>query len=182
MPLPPDLDVNQLLTHIRDVPDFPKPGIVFKDISPLCGDAEAFRAFVDQIVDEYRDRRLDALVAVDARGFLFAGAAAYQLGLGVVLVRKQGKLPADTIAAEYDLEYGSAVLEMHADALKPGQRVVIVDDLLATGGTVAATIDLCRRQGAEVVGCAFLMELGFLNGREKLGGVPVFAPIQVDGK
>lgn len=179
MHLPPELDLNLLTSHIRDVPDFPKPGIVFKDISPLCASPKAFAHFIDLLASHYRPLKPDVIVAVDARGFLFGGALACQLHTGVVLVRKQGKLPSDAIAARYDLEYGSATLEMHKDALRAGQRVVIVDDLLATGGTVAATIDLCSQLGAEVAGCGFLIELAFLKGRKKLGGIPVFAPIQV---
>ncbi|MDA3872740.1 MAG: adenine phosphoribosyltransferase [Kiritimatiellae bacterium] len=182
MHLPPDADLDLLTSHIRDVPDFPKPGIVFKDISPLCADPKAFAHFIDLLAAHYRSLKPDVIVAVDARGFLFGGALAYQLGTGVALVRKQGKLPSDAIAARYDLEYGSATLEMHKDAVHPGQRVVIVDDLLATGGTVAATIALCRQLGAEILGCAFLIELAFLKGRDKLDDIPVFAPIQVTGE
>ncbi|MEX2606868.1 MAG: adenine phosphoribosyltransferase [Kiritimatiellia bacterium] len=181
MPLPPDPDLDLLTSHIRDVPDFPKPGIVFKDISPLCASPKAFAHFIDLLTSHGRPLKPDVIVAVDARGFLFGGALAYQLGTGVALVRKQGKLPSDAIAASYALEYGSATLEMHRDAIHPGQRVVIVDDLLATGGTVAATIELCQQLGAEIVGCAFLIELAFLKGRDKLDSVPVFAPIQVTG-
>jgi adenine phosphoribosyltransferase len=181
MHLPPDTDLNLLTSHIRDVPNFPKPGIVFKDISPLCANPKAFRHFVDLLAHHYRPLNPDLIVAVDARGFLFGGALACQLGIGVALVRKQGKLPSKAISATYDLEYGSATLEMHKDAVHRGQRVVIVDDLLATGGTMAATIQLCRQLGAEVVGCAFLIELTFLNGRDKLSDIPVFAPIQVEG-
>ena len=182
MRLPPDPDLHLLTSHIRDVPDFPKPGIVFKDISPLCASPKAFAHFIDLLAAHYRPLQPDVIVAVDARGFLFGGALACQLGTGVALVRKQGKLPADAIAAKYDLEYGSATLEMHKDAVHPGQRVVIVDDLLATGGTVAATMNLCRQLGADILGCAFLIELTFLKGRDKLGGLPVFAPIQVTGE
>ncbi len=180
--LPPKLDLELLTSHIHDVPDFPKPGIVFKDITPLCADAKAFKHFIDVLTAHYRPQKPDLIVAVDARGFVFGGPLAYQLDTGVVLVRKKGKLPADTIQAEYDLEYGSATLEMHLNAIKPGQRVVIIDDLLATGGTVEATIDLCRQQKAEIIGCAFLVELEFLNGRKKLGDIPVFCPIKVDGE
>lgn len=182
MHLPLEADLHLLTSHIRDVPDFPKPGIVFKDISPLCASPKAFSHFIDLLDTHYRPLCPDIVVAVDARGFLFGGALAYQLGTGVALVRKQGKLPSDAIAASYDLEYGSATLEMHKDAVTSGQRVVIVDDLLATGGTVAATIALCRQLGAEIVGCAFLIELAFLKGRDKLDDIPVFAPIQVPGE
>lgn len=164
---------------IRDIPDFPKPGIVFKDITPVLQNPEAYRAFIDLLLDEYRDKNLDAIIAVDARGFLFGGVLAYELGVSLVPVRKKGKLPFATHQVSYDLEYGSAVLEIHADALSPGDRVLIIDDLLATGGTVAATLQLCRKLGAEVVACAFLMELSFLNGRKRLGDVPVFVPVVV---
>ena len=182
MPLPHDDNVDLLIQTIRDVPDFPKPGIVFKDITPLCADPVAFRTFVDGLTAWCGEMKPDAIVAIDARGFVFGGALAYQLGIGTVLVRKQGKLPADTLSADYELEYGTATLEMHADALKPGQRVVIIDDLLATGGTIEATIRLCRELGAEVAGCAFLVELGFLNGRARLGDLPIYAPVQVEGE
>lgn len=176
----PDL---QLLTScIHDVPDFPKPGIIFKDITPLCANAKAFAHFIELLVDHYRPLEPDLIVAVDARGFVFGGPLAHQLGTGVILVRKKGKFPATTIQAAYDLEYGSAILEMHLNAIKPGQKVVIIDDLLATGGTVQATMHLCKQQGAEILGCAFLVELAFLRGREKLEGSPVFCPIVVEAE
>ncbi|MCC5849301.1 MAG: adenine phosphoribosyltransferase [Verrucomicrobia bacterium] len=168
-----------LQQSIRDIPDFPKPGIVFKDITPFLRDPFAFGVFIDLLVEQYREARLDVIVAIDARGFLFGGALARALNIGLVPVRKKGKLPWSCISEEYDLEYGSAIVEMHADALKPGERVLILDDLLATGGTVAATLKLCRQLGAEPVACAFLIELSFLQGREKLGDIPIFAPIVV---
>jgi adenine phosphoribosyltransferase len=164
------------------VPDFPKSGIVFKDITPLCADADAFHTFIDHLTEECAKWKPDVIVAIDARGFVFGGALAYKLGTGVVLVRKQGKLPAHTHSADYALEYGTATIEMHVGALEPGQRVVIIDDLLATGGTVEAAISLCNQQEANVVGCAFLVELTFLNGRNKIGDIPVFSPVQVDGE
>lgn len=167
---------------IRDVPDFPKSGIVFKDITPLCADATGFRTFIDRLVTVCEDWKPDAIVAVDARGFVFGGALADRLGIGVILVRKKGKLPAETDEVSYDLEYGSATLEMHVGALEKGQRVVIIDDLLATGGTIEATLELCRRQRAKIAGCAFLVELTFLGARERLGSVPIFAPVQVSGE
>ncbi|MGA0334377.1 MAG: adenine phosphoribosyltransferase [Kiritimatiellia bacterium] len=175
-------DLPLLTRCIRDVPDFPKPGIVFKDITPLCADPRAFRHFIDLLEAEYRPLNPDLIVAIDARGFVFGAALAYALGTGVVLVRKKGKLPADTLEASYDLEYGSATLEMHLNSIQPGQKVVIVDDLLATGGTVEATVQLCRRQEAHILGCAFLVELAFLNGRKKLGGIPLYAPVVVEGE
>jgi len=180
--LPPEADLELLTKCIRDVPDFPKSGIVFKDITPLCADPKAFRHFIELLVSHYRSQKPDLIVAIDARGFVFGGALAYELGIGVVLVRKKGKLPADTIEAEYDLEYGSATLEMHLGSIQPGQKVIIIDDLLATGGTIEATIRLCKQQGADILGCAFLVELAFLHGREKTGDIPVFSPILVDGE
>ena len=182
-PSPPDSTQLALLEQaIRDVPDFPKPGIVFKDIAPLCADPVAFRTFLDVLEAQYAPLKPDRIVCVDARGFLFGGALADRLGAGAVLVRKKGKLPGDTHGVEYDLEYGSATLEIQTDAFPAGDRVVIVDDLLATGGTVAATVELCEKLGATVLGCAFLIELTFLPGRAKLGDVPVFAPIKVSGE
>jgi len=182
MQQPPESECQLYQRLIRDVPDFPKSGIVFKDITPLCADPEGFRTFINRLVTVCGEWKPDAIVAVDARGFVFGGALAERLGLGVILVRKKGKLPAETDEVSYDLEYGSATLEMHRGALYPGQRVVVVDDLLATGGTVQATLELCRRQGAEVAGCAFLVELTFLKGRDILGSVPIFAPVQVSGE
>jgi len=162
---------------IRDIPDFPKPGILFKDITPVLRDPAAFSAFIGLLKERFQNERLDAIVAVDARGFLFGGALAHEMGIGLVPVRKQGKLPFATRSVSYDLEYGSATVEIHTDALHPGERVLVLDDLLATGGTVGAVVRLCRESGAEVVACAFLLELSFLNGRERLGDIPVFAPV-----
>jgi adenine phosphoribosyltransferase len=179
MPSPPEVDLELLTRHIRDVPDFPKAGIVFKDITPLCADPAAFRHFLDLLEAHARACRPDRIVAVDARGFVFGGALADRLGLGVVLVRKKGKLPAETLSADYELEYGTATVEMHRGSLQSGERVLLVDDLLATGGTVAAAVSLCQQQGAVVVSCAFLVELAFLDGRARLGGLPVFAPVRV---
>ena len=166
-----------LSDQIRDVPDFPKPGIVFKDISPLMANPEALRAAIAAMADPYREDPPDLVLAVEARGFLFAVPLALELGCGVVLVRKPGKLPAATRSVEYALEYGNDMLEMHADAVAPGQRALIVDDVLATGGTVAACAKLAREAGAEMVAAAFLIELTFLNGREKLGDLPVSAAL-----
>ena len=166
-----------LSDQIRDVPDFPKPGIVFKDISPLMANPEALRAAIAAMADPYREAPPDLVLAVEARGFLFAVPLALELGCGVALVRKPGKLPAATRSVEYALEYGNDMLEMHADAVAPGQRALIVDDVLATGGTVAACAQLAREAGAEMVAAAFLIELTFLNGREKLGDLPVSAAL-----
>jgi adenine phosphoribosyltransferase len=162
-----DADLTRLiLARIRDVPDYPKPGIVFKDITPLLADGTALRAVVDGLADLFGP--VDKVVGIEARGFILAAPVACRLGAGFVPVRKQGKLPSATYAEEYDLEYGSAVIEVHQDAFTPGERVLIVDDVLATGGTAAATASLVQQGGAKVAGLAFLMELSFLNGRDKL--------------
>ena len=167
-----------LASRIRDVPNFPKKGIVFKDITTLLRDAGAFREAVDTMAAQVRDLKVDAVVGMESRGFIFAAPLAYLLGAGFVPVRKLGSLPAATISVEYELEYGSNTLEIHVDALQPGQRVLIVDDLLATGGTVAATIELVEQLGASVEATAFLIELLFLNGRSRLEGRRVTSLIQ----
>jgi adenine phosphoribosyltransferase len=169
-----------LAARIRDIPDFPKPGIMFKDITPLLLDAEALRAAVGGLADWARPRGVDYVVAAEARGFILGAALAIELGAGFVPARKPGKLPHDTISAEYILEYGVDSLELHADALAHGARVLIHDDLLATGGTARALADLVSGAGAEVVGCAFLVELDFLRGRERLAGYDVKALISYD--
>ena len=158
---------------IVDVPDHPKPGIVFKDITPALQDPVGLRAVVDAIVDRWRDQGITCFVAIESRGFLFGAAAAYAMGVGVALVRKPGKLPRETAQVTYDLEYGSDTLEMHLDALGPDDRVVIVDDVLATGGTAAAAAQLVAGSGARLAGFAFVIELDFLAGRDKLGDVPI---------
>jgi adenine phosphoribosyltransferase len=162
-----------LASRIRDVPDFPQQGILFKDITTLLKDGPAFRETIDQMTSRVRDWDVDLVVGMESRGFIFAAPIAYNLGVGFAPVRKLGKLPAETISAEYALEYGSNTLELHVDAVTEGQRVLIIDDLLATGGTVGATIDLVERLGGEVVGTAFLVELTFLNGRQRLEGYRV---------
>ncbi len=172
--------MTDLRRHIRDIPDFPKPGIVFKDITPLLADAEAFRNTVDQMVARYRGK-VDVVLGIESRGFLVGAAVAYGLGTGIAVVRKPGKLPWQTHSASYDLEYGSDRLEIHLDALSRGHRVLIVDDLLATGGTASATVQLVERCGAQTVACAFVIELAFLNGRRKLAGHEVFSLITYDG-
>ena len=156
--------------HIRDVPDFPKPGILFKDITPLLADREAFRSTVDTIADHFAGHRVDTVVGVEARGFILAAPVAYRCGAGFVPVRKAGKLPWRTETEEYELEYGTDRLEIHHDAMAPGDRVLIVDDVIATGGTVAATIRLVEKLDATVVGLGFVLELAFLRGRDKLEG------------
>jgi len=157
-----------LARFIRPIPDFPKPGILFRDITPLLADAPALAAAIERMADPWRSARLDAIAAVEARGFLFAVPMALALGVGVIPVRKPGKLPADTIAHEYDLEYGRDRLEMHRDVLAAGARVLVVDDVLATGGTAHACTKLVEAGGAAVVGTAFLIELAALGGRERL--------------
>jgi len=153
---------------IRDVPDFPKAGIVFKDITTLLQDGDAFRQALNQMMKKYLDEKIDKVLAVEARGFVFGGVLAYKLGCGFVPARKPGKLPYRTIGEEYILEYGSNALEIHEDSIRPGERVLIVDDLLATGGTALAAAKLAEKLGGEVVGIEFLIELSFLHGREKL--------------
>jgi adenine phosphoribosyltransferase len=164
---------KDLQRFIRDVPDFPKPGILFKDVTPLLGDAAAFRATIDLLAERAAPRRPETVVAIESRGFIFGAPVATALGIGFAPVRKPGKLPFRTKRRSYDLEYGTDSLEMHADAVIEGTRVVVVDDLLATGGTANATIELVREQGGRVVGAAFVVELALLKGRERLGSVPV---------
>jgi adenine phosphoribosyltransferase len=163
---------------IRNIADFPIPGIQFKDITTLLRDGAAFRQVVDSFAMRYEGRAIDAVVGVESRGFIFSAPLAYRLGVGLVPIRKHGKLPAATHRIEYDLEYGSNRLEIHRDAFTPGARVVIIDDLLATGGTVAAACKLVEMAGAIVEEVAFVIELGFLNGREKLTNYPVFSLVQ----
>ena len=165
-------DPNDLRKYIRDIPDFPKPGILFRDLTPLLADVGALRRAVQALVAPFQNQSLDYVVGTEARGFLFGVPVALELGLGFVPVRKPGKLPHDTFEASYELEYGRDHVQMHKDALHAGSRVLVVDDLIATGGTAAATVDLVRQSGAEVVGCAFVIELGFLSGRETLGVEP----------
>jgi len=167
-----------LAEMIRDVPDFPKEGIVFKDITTLIKDPQAFKQVVDILAEHYAGQEIDLVAAVEARGYIFGAPVAYQLGAGFVPVRKVGKLPAETVREEYELEYGTDSVEMHRDAIQPGQKVLIVDDLIATGGSAAATARLVERLGGEVVGIAFLIELAFLRGVEKLKGYDVFTVIE----
>lgn len=167
-----------LKSRIRDVPDFPKPGIVFKDLSPVLQDTALFNGVIDAFADRYASMDIDRIVAVEARGFLYGSALAYRMKKGLGLVRKPGKLPWRTAKHCYTLEYGEDCLEMHLDAVEPGQRVLIVDDLLATGGTVNATAKLVQEQGAHVVEAAFVVELSFLSGRDKLSPVPSWALVR----
>jgi len=168
---------ERLKLAVRDVPDFPKPGIVFKDITPLLQDPQLLRLVVTAFADRYQRKPVDQIVAIDARGFLLASALAYVLGTGVSIVRKKGKLPFKTISASYNLEYGSNTIEMHVDAIKKGQRVLIIDDVLATGGTMKATIDLVQQLGGNIIETAFLIELGFLKGRKLIEPTPCFSII-----
>ncbi len=163
---------------IREVPDFPKKGILFYDITTLAKNPPAFHQAIDQLAEHYRDRPVDLVVSVEARGFIFGAALAYKLGAGFVPVRKPGKLPAEKVRVEYALEYGTDAMEIHKDAIEPGQRVLVFDDVLATGGTIAAAIDLVKRLGGAVIGTAFLIDLTFLNGKQKIGDYQVFSLIQ----
>jgi adenine phosphoribosyltransferase len=169
--------VRDTKSLIRDIPDFPKPGILFRDLTPLLLDAAAFRETVERIAAPFL-RRVDVVVAIESRGFIVGAAVAYHLGTGLALVRKPGKLPAATFEARYDLEYGSDGLQIHQDAFRRGSRVLVVDDLLATGGTASATIELVRRTGGEVVACAFVIELTALDGRKRLAPVETYSLVQ----
>lgn len=171
------MSVRKLKAAIRDVPDFPKPGILFKDITPVLSDPTLFRAAVDLFAKRHKGKGLRKVAVIDARGFLFGSALAYKLKAGVVPIRKKGKLPYRTLEESYDLEYGSATLTVHADAFEPGEPVLLVDDLLATGGTALASAKLIERAGGKVAEIDFLIELAFLHGRDKLTAYPVFAPI-----
>lgn len=159
--------------YIATIPDFPQPGIIFRDITPLMADGEAFRAACKELSDFAKQVGADVIVGPESRGFIFGCPVAYELGIGFVPIRKPNKLPRDTVSVKYDLEYGSNELHMHSDGIAKGQKVLIIDDLLATGGTVAATIDLIKQSQGEVVGCAFLIELTGLHGRDALKGYPV---------
>ena len=166
----PDIEAT-IKAHVRDIPDYPRPGVLFKDITPLLGDADAFGDVVEAMAATFGP--VDKVVGIEARGFILAAPVAYEIRAGFVPVRKQGKLPSATFAQEYDLEYGSATLEVHQDAFEPGERVLVVDDVLATGGTARATASLVHRAGAHVVGVAVLMELSFLKGREAIPDLEV---------
>jgi adenine phosphoribosyltransferase len=172
------VSVEELRAKIREIPDFPKPGILFYDITTLLKDPAAFRESIQLMMEPFKNERVDIVVGMESRGFIFSAPMAYELGAGLVPVRKLGKLPAETLSVEYALEYGSNTLEIHRDAIQPGQRVLIVDDLLATGGTVHGTIELVERLKGEVAGLAFLVELEFLKGRERLEGRRVTSVIR----
>jgi adenine phosphoribosyltransferase len=172
------MSAEELRERIREIPDFPKPGILFYDITTLLKDPVSYKESIDLMLEPYKDERVDIVVGMESRGFIFSAPMAYQLGAGLVPVRKLGKLPAETITVEYALEYGSNTLEIHRDAIGAGQKVLIVDDLLATGGTVKGTIELVERLKGEVVGLAFLVELDFLKGRDRLDGRRVTSVIK----
>jgi adenine phosphoribosyltransferase len=172
------MSAEDLRAKIRSIPDFPKPGILFYDITTLLKDPAAFRESIDLMMAPYTGERVDLVVGMESRGFIFSGPIAYKLKAGLVPVRKLGKLPAETVSVEYPLEFGSNTLEIHKDSIKPGQRVLIVDDLLATGGTVRGTIELVERLQGEIVGLAFLVELLFLKGRERLQNYKATSVVQ----
>jgi adenine phosphoribosyltransferase len=170
--------VVDLAACIRDIPDFPKPGILFKDITTLLGDPAALESAVQQLAEPYRGKEIDFVAAVESRGFIFGSCIARELEAGFIPIRKPGKLPAETISASYDLEYGTDSVEVHKDAIEAGQKVLLVDDLLATGGTMEAACRLVGELGGTIVGVAFLIELTFLEGRKKLEGYPVFSVVE----
>ena len=173
--------MTQLEQYIRDVPDFPKPGIIFKDITPLLADPGALARTVEDLARPYEDVGVQAVAGVESRGFIFGPLVAMHLHVGFVPIRKPGKLPAETISQTYELEYGTDTIEIHADAIQPGQKVLMIDDLLATGGTMAAACQLVRKPQGDIVGVAFVIELAFLSGRDKLTGCDVKSLIVVDG-
>src|SRR6266436_6421291 len=165
--------IEELRAAVRDVPDFPKPGIVFKDITPILGSGKLFRAAIEAFLEQCRGKRIDKIVGIDARGFLFGSAVAYELGIGFVPLRKKGRLPYRTESARYSLEYGEAEMELHIDAIEHGEKVVLIDDLLATGGTSASAATLIKKVGGDLIEAIFLIELEFLRGRQKLEPTPV---------
>ena len=172
--------MDDLKSIIRDIPDFPKKGIIFKDITTLLADAKSFARMVDLLAHRYVGQHIDKVVGVEARGFIIGAALAYKLGAGVVLVRKPGKLPAETFKKTYDLEYGTDTLEIHTDAIKSGEKVLLADDVLATGGTMAAVVDMVQQMGGDLVECCFMTELNFLHGRQKLPKGKVHSLITFD--
>lgn len=170
--------MDDLKKYIRNIPDFPKKGILFRDITTLIGDSKQFKKVIDALTERYADKKIDAVVAIESRGFIFGGALAYKLGAGFVPVRKKGKLPYKAYQASYSLEYGEDTLEIHQDAIKPGERVLLIDDLLATGGTISAVTDLVKKLKGEIVEAAFIIELKDLKGRCKLKDFLVYSMIQ----
>ncbi len=174
--------MDKLSRRIRNVPDFPKPGIQFKDITTLLKDGKSFTEVIDKFDEKYRSRNVDVIVGIESRGFIFGGALAYKMGVGFVPVRKSGKLPADTISEEYELEYGTETMEIHSDAIMPGQNILIIDDLIATGGTMEAATRLIERLGGVIVGIAYLIDLTFLKGSEKVNRYHRYCLIEYDGE
>jgi adenine phosphoribosyltransferase len=172
--------MQEIADKIRNVADFPKKGIQFKDITPLTGDGKSFVRVIDLFAERFRDKKIDLIVGIESRGFIFGGALAYKWGIGFVPVRKPGKLPAAKIREQYELEYGTDSLEIHTDAIQKGQKVLIIDDLLATGGTLAATARLVERSGGDIAGMAFVIELSFLNGREKIKQYDLYTLVNYD--
>lgn len=172
--------MDDLKKMIREIPDYPKPGILFYDLTTLLQDPKGFHMLVDRLCSHYEGKKVDVVAGIEARGFIFGPALAYRLGAGFIPVRKPKKLPSKTVSVTYQLEYGTDTLEIHEDAVKKGQHVLLCDDLLATGGTAAAAISLARKLGGEIVGAAFAVELNFLNGRAKLPGVDVFSLLKYD--
>jgi adenine phosphoribosyltransferase len=177
---PMSANCDHLKKLIREVPDFPKKGILFYDITTLLKDKVGFATLIDALSEHYLNEKIDTVLAIEARGFIFGPALAYRLNAGFVPIRKPGKLPAETVRLTYDLEYGQDTLEIHKDAIQPGQRVIIVDDLLATGGTANACAKLAKSLGADIAGMGFVVELDFLNGREKFNGTEVFSLLHYD--
>jgi adenine phosphoribosyltransferase len=167
--------IEKLRAAVRDVPDFPKKGIIFKDITPILKDGALFRASIDVFLGQCRGKKIDKIVGIDARGFLFGSAVAYELGIGFVPLRKKGRLPYKTESASYTLEYGEAEMELHIDAITPGEKIILIDDLLATGGTSASAATLIKKVGGELLEAIFLIELEFLHGRKKLASTPVIS-------
>src|ERR1700732_1160790 len=167
--------IDKLRAAVRDVPDFPKKGIVFKDITPILNNSALFKASIDVFLERFRGKKIDKIVGIDARGFLFGSVVAYELGIGFVPLRKKGRLPYKTESAKYSLEYGEAQMELHIDAITHGEQIVLIDDLLATGGTSASAATLIRKVGGELVAAMFLIELEFLHGREKLAPTPIIS-------
>jgi len=168
----------QLTDFIRDIPDFPKPGILFRDITPLLASPAAFGQATREMADSFRDKKIDAIAAAEARGFLFAAPMALDLGVPLIPIRKPGKLPYDTLSHAYELEYGTDTLEIHTDAISPGDNILVVDDLLATGGTIKACCQMVEKAGGNVAGCAFVVELSGLGGREQIAGYPIVTLIE----
>jgi adenine phosphoribosyltransferase len=174
--------VIRLKDTIRNIPDFPKPGILFRDITTLLKNKKAFKMAIDALAKKYKGKKIDQVVAVEARGFIVGGALAHKIGAGFVPVRKKGKLPWKTKSVSYDLEYGTDILEMHHDSVNPGERILVVDDLLATGGTAKAAVDLVENSGGKIAGIAFLIELVDLKGKDKLKGYPLYSLIKFHGE